>query len=107
MITAPATMVRLTILRTNWWSEADGRLMSAFTEVAALSSFEGVAAWCISILVEQNPGRECENDHQARINERARTEEGFQIAGLNDPMGDERQGKSANDADHPGRKIRA
>src|SRR6266480_278361 len=59
----------------------------------------------MSVLVEQNPGRECEDDHQRRIDERRRTNVRFQFANLNDPVRDEGQSKAAQDTDHPGRKI--
>src|SRR6266403_3890114 len=100
MITALATMIRPTILRTNLCCS-----MSIFAEVAMLSWFEGVAAWCMSVLVEQNPGRECEDDHQRRIDERRRTNVRFQVARLDNPMRDESQRQSAHNTDHPGRKI--
>src|SRR6266581_958937 len=90
MITALATMIRPTILRTNLCCS-----MSIFAEVAMLSSFEGVAARCMSVLVEQNPGRECEDDHQRRIDERHRTEIRLQVAHLNNPVRDEGQRKAA------------
>ena len=59
----------------------------------------------MSVLVEQNPGRECENDHEARVDQRSRTEVRFQFANLNDPVRDEGQRKAAQDTNHPGRKI--
>jgi hypothetical protein len=61
----------------------------------------------MSVLVEKNPGREGENDHETRINEGRRTNVRFEIANLNDPMRDQCKRQSAQDADHPGRKIRA
>src|SRR5947208_16803074 len=100
MITAMTTTIRLTILRTNLCCS-----MSIFAEVATLSSFEGVAIWCMSVLVEQNPGRECEDDQQRRIDERRRTNVRFQFANLNNPVRDEGQRKAAQDTNHPGRKI--
>ena len=59
----------------------------------------------VSFLVEQNPSRECEDDHQRRIDERRRTNVRFQVAHLDNPMRDERERQSADDADHPRRKI--
>src|SRR6266496_681126 len=100
MITALTTTIRLTILRTNLCCS-----MSIFAEVATLSSFEGVAGLCMSVLVKQNPRREGEDDHQAGIDQRRRTEVRFQLAHLNNPMSDERQRQSADNADHPCRKI--
>jgi hypothetical protein len=100
--TALATMITDVILRMNLPRSAP---LSA--EITTFSSFEGVAAWCMSVLVKKNPGREGEDDHQARIDERGRTEVWLQMADLNDPMRNERQGQSADDADHPCRKVRA
>src|SRR3954469_15443511 len=59
----------------------------------------------MSVLVEQNPGRECEDDHQRRIDQRRRTNVRFQVAYLNDPVRDEGQRKAAQDTNHPGREI--
>jgi len=43
-----------------------------------------------SILVKQDPRRECEDDHERRVDEWGGTDVRFQIASLNDPMRDER-----------------
>ena len=61
----------------------------------------------MSVLVKQNPGREGEEDRETRVDEWRRTQVGFQIAKLNDPMSNQRQRNSAQDADHPRGEIRA
>ena len=61
----------------------------------------------MSVLVKENPRREGEDDHETRVDEWRRTEVGFQVADLQDPMGNQRQRQSANNADHPCRKIGA
>ena len=61
----------------------------------------------MSVLVKENPRREGEDDHETRVDEWRRTEVGFQVADLQDPMGNQRQRQSANNTDHPCRKIGA
>src|SRR5437868_14826801 len=75
--------------------------------VFARFSSEGLAGWCISVLIKQDPGRECEDDRETRIDERRRAEVWLQVADLNNPVRDERQRQSADDADHPRWKIGA
>ncbi len=60
-----------------------------------------------SVLVKQNPGREREDDHQTRVDQRGRTDVRLQVTHLNNPMRDEGQRKAAQDTNHPGREIRA
>ena len=59
-----------------------------------------------SVLVKQNPSREREDDHQTRINERRWTDVRFQVADLDDPMGDKCQRQPAQNADHPRWEVR-
>src|SRR3954451_11987371 len=95
-------MAVLTILRTNLRCSA-----LSSRDLTASGLFKGVAGRCMSVLVKQKPGREGEDDHEARVDERSRTEISFQVANLQDPVGNERQRQPAQDADHPGRKVRA
>jgi hypothetical protein len=60
-----------------------------------------------SVLVKQNPGREREDDHQTRVDQRGRTDVRLQVTHLRNPMRDQRQRQSAQDADHPCWKIGA
>jgi hypothetical protein len=60
-----------------------------------------------SVLVKQNPGRERENDHQTRVDQRDRTDVRLQVTRLHNPMRDQGQRQAAQDADHPRGKIRA
>src|SRR4029453_2898340 len=118
MSTVPATTTSAIIWRMNLWSEvrgpdrtgtslaSDWRSMSLFGEVTTLSSFEGLAGWCISVPVKKDPGCEGENDHHTGIKERGWTRLLFPNANLGDPMNDECYREPARNADHPGGKVR-
>ena len=61
----------------------------------------------MSVLVEQNPSRECEDDHETGINERCRTDVRPQVQPLNNQLDGKRKREAAQDADHPRWKVRA
>lgn len=60
-----------------------------------------------SVLIEENPGNECEDDHETWVNKQRRSDVRLQLAHLDDPMGYQRERESAQDADHPGWEVGA
>src|ERR1043166_4003544 len=61
----------------------------------------------MSVLVQQDPGREREDDHQTRIDERRRTDVRFQVLHLDEPVRDKCQRQPAQKTNHPSREVRA
>ena len=60
-----------------------------------------------SVLIKDDPGGEREDDHDARVDEGGQADVRLQVAHLYDPMRDEGQRESAQDADHPGWEVGA
>jgi hypothetical protein len=58
------------------------------------------------VVIEDDPGAEGIDKHQTRVDERRRRSVTFQMIRSNNPSAEQRQSQSANNADHPGRKIR-
>jgi len=58
------------------------------------------------VLVKNDPRHKSINDRQARIDERRRRRVRLKMIRSNDPSADQRQSQPADNADHPGWKIR-
>ena len=58
------------------------------------------------VLIEDDPRHKSINDRQARIDERRRRRVRLKMIRSNDPSADQRQSQPADNADHPGWKIR-